>query len=109
MEISVEMPQAPKPHPAKMSVPQRAALLLAAFALALLVYGWVTGQHAGPHVEAAGHHATPALWSIIPFVGLLLSIAILPLIPATAHWWESNRNRLGLAVAFAAVGWHATP
>ena len=103
MEISVEMPEAPKPHSAKMGVPQRAALLLAAFALILLVYGWVSEQHAGPHVEAVSHYATPALWSIIPFVGLLFCIAFLPLIPATAHWWESNRNRLSLALAFSAI------
>ena len=45
----------------------------------------------------------PSLWSIIPFVGLLLSIAILPLVRATAHWWESNRNRLIVALAFGVV------
>jgi Na+/H+ antiporter NhaD/arsenite permease-like protein len=45
----------------------------------------------------------PSLWSIIPFVGLLLSIAILPLVHATAHWWESNRNRLIIALAFGGV------
>jgi Na+/H+ antiporter NhaD/arsenite permease-like protein len=45
----------------------------------------------------------PSLWSIIPFVGLLLSIAILPLVRATAHWWESNRNRLIVALAFGGV------
>jgi Na+/H+ antiporter NhaD/arsenite permease-like protein len=45
----------------------------------------------------------PGLWSIIPFVGLLLSIAILPLVRATAHWWESNRNRLIIALAFGGV------
>ena len=29
--------------------------------------------------------------------------AILPLIPATHHWWESNRNRLLVSLAFAAM------
>ena len=31
------------------------------------------------------------IWSTIPFVTLLLAIAILPLV--AEHWWESNRNR----------------
>ena len=35
----------------------------------------------------------PPLFMVIPFTTLLLCIAILPLIPATAHWWESNMNK----------------
>jgi Na+/H+ antiporter NhaD/arsenite permease-like protein len=34
-----------------------------------------------------------ALWSL-PFVIILLSIALLPLIPAVAHWWDHNHNKL---------------
>jgi Na+/H+ antiporter NhaD/arsenite permease-like protein len=49
------------------------------------------GDHGGHETHA------PAMYSIIPFVAILLSIALLPLIPATAHWWEHNRNRLKLA------------
>ena len=41
--------------------------------------------------------ATP-WWGIIPFVVMLLSIAILPLLPATSHWWERHRNQLLLAL-----------
>ncbi len=52
-------------------------------------------------------HATathiPNLWSILPFAGLLLSIAILPLVKATTHWWESNLNRLIVALGFGMV------
>jgi Na+/H+ antiporter NhaD/arsenite permease-like protein len=33
------------------------------------------------------------IW-ILPFATLLLCVAILPLIPATAHWWHLNRNKL---------------
>ncbi len=47
--------------------------------------------------------SVPGLWSIIPFVGILLSIALLPLIPRTAHWWEHNRNRLLVSLLFAGV------
>lgn len=46
---------------------------------------------------------TPPLWTVAPFVILLLCIAILPLIPATAHWWESNRNRFLVAAVLGAV------
>jgi Na+/H+ antiporter NhaD/arsenite permease-like protein len=47
--------------------------------------------------------SVPGPWSVIPFVGLLLCIATLPLVPATAHWWEHNRNKLILALTLSAV------
>lgn len=37
-------------------------------------------------------------WAIIPFVIMLLSIALMPLIPATAHKWEDWRFVLGVAL-----------
>ena len=47
------------------------------------------------------HHDIPAMWGLgtIPFVVLLLCIALLPLIRSTAHWWEDNMNRLAVALA----------
>ncbi|MBQ1278528.1 MAG: sodium:proton antiporter, partial [Thermoguttaceae bacterium] len=51
----------------------------------------------------AGETPTPPLWTVAPFVILLLCIAILPLIPATEHWWESNRNRFIVAAILGAV------
>ena len=47
-------------------------------------------------------HAPP-LWAVTPFLGLLLSIALLPLIRATRHWWEDNRSRLLVSMFFAAL------
>ena len=44
----------------------------------------------------------PPLWTALPFVTLLLCIAILPLLRATDHWWESNLNRF-IVVAFLAL------
>lgn len=38
-------------------------------------------------------------YTVIPFAALLLCIAILPLIPATERWWDSNRSKLLLALA----------
>jgi len=43
-----------------------------------------------------------AIW-VGPFAVLLLCIAILPIIPATAHWWHHNRNKLIVAVALGIV------
>lgn len=34
------------------------------------------------------------LWSVIPFVGMLLSIAVGPLV--NAHWWEENMGKVSL-------------
>ena len=34
----------------------------------------------------------PPLYGVLPFVAMLLAIAVCPL--AATHWWESNRNKL---------------
>jgi len=39
------------------------------------------------------------LWTVLPFAGLLLSIALLPL--AAPHFWESNRNKSLVALFFS--------
>ncbi len=41
---------------------------------------------------------TVAWYSVLPFVAMLLSIAVLPLISSTEEWWEHNRNKLIVAV-----------
>lgn len=60
-----------------------------------------TGEEHSDEAHAEGDHehghapgAAPPVWTVTPFVLLLLSIALLPLIPATEHWWESNLSRL---------------
>ena len=42
----------------------------------------------------------PALYTVLPFVALLVAIAVCPL--AIPHWWESNRNKLLVAAALGA-------
>jgi Na+/H+ antiporter NhaD/arsenite permease-like protein len=37
------------------------------------------------------------LW-VGPFVALLLTIAVFPLVPALHHWWEQNRHKLAVAL-----------
>ena len=39
------------------------------------------------------------LWTVLPFAGILLAIALLPL--AVGHWWEHNRNKAIVAAALA--------
>ena len=53
-----------------------------------------TGDSAGSH---AGH--APPFWTVIPFVLLLGSIAVFPLVPAIEHWWEDNTNRFKVAAS----------
>jgi Na+/H+ antiporter NhaD/arsenite permease-like protein len=50
----------------------------------------------------------PDLPWITPFVLLLMCVALLPLIPATHHWWEQNRNKLfvGLLLALLTLGYY---
>ncbi|WP_336297492.1 sodium:proton antiporter [Leptospira sp. GIMC2001] len=71
------------------------------------------------HEEHVDHHKGEELpyWTVIPFVLILLSIAILPIAShATEHWWENNNNKLLIAlilggISFAALtyfGWFHT-
>jgi Na+/H+ antiporter NhaD/arsenite permease-like protein len=74
------------------------AILLGAAVLGYLIYYNIAHLHDSHGGE---HHAHPPAWwgiGILPFVGILASIAILPLLPATHHWWENNLNRLGIAL-----------
>lgn len=38
------------------------------------------------------------LWTLIPFVLMLLSIAVFPLVKKTEHFWENNRNKLIVSI-----------
>ncbi len=53
------------------------------------------------------HHASaaevPAFYSVLPFVALLLCIAVLPLSSKTEHWWESNLNRFMVAAGLGLI------
>ncbi len=57
--------------------------------------------HAG--LLAAGGSSAPPIWAILPFVAILLAIAILPLIRATEHWWHKNGNKLLISALLAAA------
>lgn len=57
----------------------------------------------GESAAAAEPHPTghPPLWSVLPFLLLLGSVALMPLIPWTEEWWESNWHRFQTAVVLA--------
>ncbi|HEX5068447.1 MAG TPA: sodium:proton antiporter [Myxococcota bacterium] len=50
-----------------------------------------------PEAHALG--AQLPLWTLLPFTGMLLAIALLPL--TVPHFWERDRNRALVAAAFA--------
>ena len=103
MAVSLNMAEMHEDQRVKLSAFQWGAIALAMIAVALLMiesFGGHGGGHPGGH---EGPEHAPSMWSIIPFAGLLLSIAFLPLIPATEYWWERNQNRLVVALCCAAV------
>lgn len=61
------------------------------------------GGHAG--LDDHGHQEISlGMWlACIPFVILLLCIAILPLMEKTEHWWEDNKNRLFISLVLSAI------
>ncbi len=97
--------------------------------IALLALGWpqygtqiATADHGhGAHEASEGHgeahddhaaahdgHGRPAIVHppypmVVPFALLLGAIAVLPLLPLTEHWWESNLHRFYVAAALGAV------
>jgi Na+/H+ antiporter NhaD/arsenite permease-like protein len=45
-------------------------------------------------------HAAPPVYTVLPFVAMLLAIAVCPLwVP---HWWESNRNKFVVSAVLGA-------
>ena len=109
-QLSLAVPMhGPAEHQTRISRLGWAAIIGAAVIAALLIYGSLSGHHAAApegHAELHGPpegYQLPPVWACAPFVLLLLSIAILPLIPATAHWWEHNINRLVVSLVLGAV------
>jgi Na+/H+ antiporter NhaD/arsenite permease-like protein len=71
----------------------------------LAVVAWLIYHSVTHHAEHHALHNPPPLWGlgVLPFIGILGSIAVLPLLPFTQHWWENNMNRFGVALGFAGV------
>ncbi len=60
-------------------------------------------EHEAGDGVAARSHDHPPYWMVAPFVLLLGAIAVLPLVPATSHWWDSNLHRFYVAGGLAAI------
>jgi Na+/H+ antiporter NhaD/arsenite permease-like protein len=96
-----ESPHVPTEKPVLLAL----ALVLTLYVAALVAPATRAYLMPAPAAEVAAHadHASPHVLAVAPFVLLLSCIAVLPLVPAAAHWWESNLHRFyvagGLAVA----------
>lgn len=80
----------------KASCPSRLASLGSKLRLSpalLFLFASPTWASSGESHGAGQSVNSLLLWSL-PFALLLLSIAVLPLIHATEHWWEHNRSKL---------------
>ena len=80
--------------------------------------GFAAAAGGDGHDDHTAHHGVDGaklpLWSIIPFVGMLLSIAIVPLI--NFHFWEHHYGKFSLAwiaifsipflIAYKGDGWY---
>jgi Na+/H+ antiporter NhaD/arsenite permease-like protein len=67
-----------------------------------LALGGVLGLLVWPGVAEAAHAGAPLevpFWTILPFLGLLAAIAVLPLV--AGQFWHANRNRALVAALFA--------
>lgn len=73
--------------------------LLGVIALTLFPITGFAAAAGDGHDDHTAHHGVDGsnlpLWSIIPFIGMLLSIAIVPLI--NFHFWEHNYGKFSLA------------
>lgn len=74
------------------------ALSITLLGVLLSTPAWASGG-ACDALPGSGLGELSLLW-VIPFAGLLLSIAIVPMV--AGHWWHHNRNQLITAVAWAA-------
>ena len=107
MDYSLNPMEAPTHSPGRLTKLQFAAIGLAVIALMLLMFPSLLGHNIGHGGGHGGGHGIaspiPSLWSVLPFVGLLLSIAVLPLVSKTERWWDNNRNRLMIAAVFGGM------
>ncbi len=55
------------------------------------------------HRDPQAPPVPPGYLTVIPFVLLLGAIALFPLIPGTAHWWESNLHRFFVAAGLGVL------
>ncbi len=90
--------------PGKLSPLGWFGIVCAVVVFGMLVFTtYISGDHGAHGATAEAAHHTPPLFACLPFVAILLAIALLPLLPATAEWWEHNSNRLLLSLVLGAI------
>jgi Na+/H+ antiporter NhaD/arsenite permease-like protein len=88
------------------TVPKAILAIVALFGLSLML-GWPQAatravvEEQSLASEDGAVAAAPPMWMILPFAAILGSIALLPMIPATQHWWESNSSKLMTSVGLS--------
>ena len=60
---------------------------------------WAAGGGDAAHPEGPRLGDVLPMWSVLPFAGMLLSIALMPMV--ASHFWHSNRNQLLVALGWA--------
>ncbi|UCD30771.1 MAG: sodium:proton antiporter [Planctomycetota bacterium] len=60
-------------------------------------------DHAEHQIESHQTHQAPSLIATLPFVAILLCIAILPLIHQAEHWWHRNGNKFLVSMVLVAI------
>ena len=94
------------------------ALLCVIGLILLPTIGFAAAAGGDGHDDHTAHHGVDGaklpLWSVIPFIGMLLSIAIVPLI--NFHFWEHHYGKFSLAwiaifsipfiIAYKGDGWY---
>jgi len=80
-----------------------AICILVSVAIATWLGIWLTGHHESHESHETNVALMPDFWyiGILPFIAILGSIAILPLLKSTHHWWENNVHRFFVAILCA--------
>jgi len=96
-------------HPSRrtLAVTRAVAWAVAVIATLIALRGVFHEGHASHEAVAA----VPNWWvGCLPFAALLACMAVLPLVPATEHWWESNTSKLALSglMGLGALAWLAS-
>jgi Na+/H+ antiporter NhaD/arsenite permease-like protein len=82
--------------------------VVAIYAVALFLPATAGYFQPAQHETAHEERAAPHVFAVLPFVLLLGCIAVMPLVSAAAHWWESNLHRFYVAagLALATLGYY---
>ena len=110
--MSQQLPNELKNHPSTHAGSNGKFTMIAAI-IAALIAALIALRGFGAHADNLyALIAARPTWILgcLPFVALLLAIAIVPMIPSMEHWWERNSSKLlvSCALGIAALVWLAS-